>query len=71
MIRAKELFEYEDPTKLDFCLWAWLMSEIYKTKVDTPGALLTPILDAASHIKECKHQLRRTKRDFRHYFISF
>jgi len=42
-----------------------MVSEICKTKVDTPGELLANILDAAACIKKREDQLRRTKRDLR------
>jgi hypothetical protein len=29
-----ELFEFPDLTPLDFCLWGWMKSEVYKIKVD-------------------------------------
>ena len=50
---------------LDFCLWGWTNSEVYKRKVDTPDELLACILDAAARIKKGEDQLRRTKRDLR------
>jgi hypothetical protein len=71
MITAKELFESGDLTTLDFCLWVWVMSEIYKIIAETADALLSSILDAAAHIKKREDQLRRTKRHFRSLFISF
>ena len=46
--RYTELFEFTDPSRLDFCLWGWMKSEVYKIKVDTPDELLSVILDVAA-----------------------
>jgi hypothetical protein len=43
-----ELFESIDPTPLDFGLWGWMKSGVYKLKVDTRDELLARILDAVS-----------------------
>jgi hypothetical protein len=47
MVTEIQLFESPDQTPLDFCLWRWMKSEVYKTEVDTAGELLARILDAA------------------------
>jgi len=54
-----------DLTPLDLSLWVWKKSEVFKTKVDTPDELLARILDAASSMKKCEDQLRRSTRDLR------
>jgi hypothetical protein len=50
---------------LDFCLWGWIKSEVYKRKVDTRDELLARILDADAGIKKREDQLRRTTRNLR------
>ena len=45
------LIESGDLTLLDFCLWCWIKSEVYKIKVDTRHKLLTRILGAALRYK--------------------
>jgi hypothetical protein len=35
------------PLRLDFCLWVWMKSEVYKSKVDTRHRLFARVLDAA------------------------
>jgi hypothetical protein len=35
MVTEIELFEFTDITPSHFCLWGWMKSEVYKTKVDT------------------------------------
>jgi hypothetical protein len=52
-------------TPLDFCLWGWIKSEVYKRNVDTRDALLSRISDAAACIRKREDQLRRTTRDLR------
>jgi hypothetical protein len=37
-------------TPLDFCLWGWMKSEVYKRMVDAADELLARILDAAARI---------------------
>jgi hypothetical protein len=51
------------PSHLDFCLWGWMKSEVYKRKVDTRHKLFARILDAAVSIKKSEVQPRRTTRD--------
>jgi len=50
---------------LDFCLWGWMKSEVYKRKVDTRDDLIGRILDAAGRIKKCTDPHRRTTRYLR------
>jgi hypothetical protein len=45
-------------TSLDFCLWGWIKSKVYKRKVDTRDELRTSFLDAAASIKKREDQLR-------------
>jgi len=46
--------------KLDFCLWEWMKSEIYKEKVNTRDKLVTRIMNSAALIKqERQDDLRR------------
>jgi hypothetical protein len=48
-----------DLTPLDFCLWGWMKSEVYRRKVDTWDELLDCIMDAAiARIKEHQDELR-------------
>ena len=60
MVTKIHLFESPDPTPLEFCLWCWMKSEVYKRRVDTGDKLSAHILDAAAHTKQCEAQLRRT-----------
>jgi hypothetical protein len=50
---------------LDFCLWRWMKSEVYKRKVDTRGELLARVLATAARITEREDHLRRKRRDLR------
>ena len=52
MVNKIQLFESPNLTPLDFCLWGWINSEVYKRKVDTWIELLARILDAAACIKK-------------------
>ena len=54
-----QLFEYPDPTPLHFCLWGWMISEVYERKVDTQHELLICILDAAASIKKVEDRLQQ------------
>ena len=65
MVTKKQLFESADVTQLHICLWGWMKSEVYKTKLDTRDELFARILDAAASIKIREDQLRRTARDLR------
>jgi len=50
-------------TPLDFCLWGWMKSEVYKEKVNTRDELVARIMNSAALIKQ-EHQddLRRATR---------
>ena len=48
-----------DLTALDYCLWGWNNSEVYRTKVDTRDELLHLIMDVIASIKERQDALRR------------
>jgi len=63
MVNETELFESLTP--LDFCLWGYIKSEVYKRGMDRREELLTRILDAAARKKKHNNQLRRTTRDLR------
>lgn len=52
--------------ELDFCLWGWMNSEIYKRKLYTPDELLPRILDAAVRIKKREDQPRQPHAIFAH-----
>jgi hypothetical protein len=41
-----------DLTALDFCLWGWMKSEVYKEKVNTRDELLARIMNSAALIKQ-------------------
>jgi hypothetical protein len=41
---------YPDLTPLDFCLWEWIKSEVYKEKVNTREELVTRIMNSAALI---------------------
>ena len=60
-----ELFEIRPQFSLDFCLWCWMKSEVYKLKVVTRDELPVRILDAADSTKGREDQPRRTTRDLR------
>ena len=48
-----QLFEVQWPpwspdfTPLDFCLWGWMKSKVYKEKVNTRYELVTRIMNSA------------------------
>jgi len=45
---------------LDFCLWGWIKSEIYKEKVNTRDELVASIMNSAALMKqERQDDLRR------------
>jgi len=49
--------------RLDFCLWRWMKSEVYKEKVNTRDELVASIMNSASLIKqERQDDLRRATR---------
>ncbi|KAJ4447839.1 hypothetical protein ANN_09847 [Periplaneta americana] len=47
-----------DLTPLDYCVWDWYKSEVYKRKVETREELLARIIRACAQVKECPNQLR-------------
>jgi len=50
-------------TPLDFCLWEWMKSEVYKEKVNTRDELVARIMNSAAPIKqEHEDDLRRATR---------
>jgi len=57
-----QLFEV-GRTPLEFCLWGWRKSEVYKEKVNTRDELVARIMNSAAPIKQ-EHQddLRRATR---------
>jgi hypothetical protein len=57
-IKLNELSEFSDVTPLDFCLWGWISSEVYKRKVDRMCELLASILDDAGCIRKREDRLR-------------
>jgi hypothetical protein len=53
MLTGTELFECSaEATSLDFCVWGWMKSEVYRRNVDTWDVLLARILDVAAGIKK-------------------
>jgi len=44
MVTGAELFESTDLTPLDFCLWGWIKSDVYKITVDTRDEFLARML---------------------------
>jgi len=59
MVTQTELLK----SPLDFCLWGWMKSEVYKIRVGTPDELLSVILGAAACVKKRDDQHRRTAHD--------
>jgi len=52
-----------DHTPLDFCLWGWMISEVYKEKVNRRDALVARIMNSAALIRqERQDDLRRATR---------
>ena len=50
-------------TRLDFCLWGWTKSEVYREKVNTRDKLVARIMNSAALLKqECQNHLRRATR---------
>ena len=49
-----------DLTPVDFCLWGWMKSEVYKEKVNTRDGLVVRIMNSATLIKQ--DDLRRATR---------
>ena len=57
-----QLFEF-GAYRLDFCLWGWTKSEVYKEKVNTRDELVPRIMNSAALIKqERQEDLRSAKR---------
>ena len=49
--------------RLDFCLWGWMKSEVYKQNVNTREELVARSMNSAALIKqERQHELRRATR---------
>ena len=49
--------------RLDFCLWGWMKSEVYKEKINTRDELAAGIMNSAALIKhERQDDLRRATR---------
>ena len=49
--------------RLDFCLWGWMKSEVYKEKENTRDELVARIVNSAAFIKqERQAEFRRTIR---------
>ena len=57
MVTEIELFESPNLTTLNFPLWGWMKSEVYKIKLDTQDELLARMSDAAARIKRREDQL--------------
>jgi hypothetical protein len=52
-----------DFTPLDFCLWGWMKSEVYKEKVNARDELVARIMNRAALLKqERQDDLSRAKR---------
>jgi hypothetical protein len=62
MVVEIQLFEV-GLTPLEFCLWGWMKSEVYKEKLNTRDELVARIMNSAA-IKRQEHQddLRRATR---------
>ena len=60
MVSYIELFEYPDPTPIDFCFWGWMKSE-----VDTCDELLARISDAVARITKRDEEVIRKTGDIR------
>jgi hypothetical protein len=49
--------------RLDFCLWGWMKSEVYKEQVNTRDELVARIMNSAAVIKQERlENLRRATR---------
>jgi hypothetical protein len=59
-----------DPTPSDFCLWGWMKSEVYRSKVDTWDNLLDPIMDAIARMfsRELQNALMLTVEFYKIYY---
>jgi hypothetical protein len=57
-----QLFEVE-LTPLDFCLWGWMKSEVYKENINRRDELVARFMNSAALIKqERQDDLRRATR---------
>jgi len=56
-----ELFE-AGLTPLDFCLWGWIKSEVYKEKVNTRDELVARTMNSV-----CSHKARTPRRPQKSY----
>jgi len=65
MVTKIEPFQYSYLTRLDFCLWCWMKSEVYKIKLGSWDEFLVRILDAAACIKKVKINWDKKTRDLR------
>jgi hypothetical protein len=65
MVTETEVFQSPNLSPLNFRLWGWLKSEVYRRNVDTRGELLACIFYAAARVKKRADQPRRTKSDLR------
>jgi hypothetical protein len=67
-------------TPLEFCLWGWMNSEVYKSKVDTRDKSLARIVDASAHTKmwrstqmnntQSSHMTFKVHRDFLTFIVN-
>jgi len=66
MVTEIWLFESSELSALDFCLWGWLKSAVYKKGrcIEETNCSLA-ILDAAARFNKPEDQLRRETRDLR------
>lgn len=53
-----------DLTPLDFCLWGWMKSEVYKERVNTREELVARIMNSAALINEQQDKLRRATQTY-------
>ena len=65
MVTELQLLQSGAQCSLDFYLWGWVKSEIYRRKLDTRGELLARIVDAAAKIKKHENQIMRTTHGLR------
>jgi len=57
--------------RLDFCLWGWMKSEVYKEKINTRDELVARIMNSAALIKEERlDDLRRATRELKNALKS-
>jgi hypothetical protein len=55
-----------DRTPLDFCLWDWMRSKVYRRKVDRRDELLDHIMDVIACLKERQDRQDALRRAARH-----